>query len=81
MLYNHQGFIYYYDFQDQLAEESYLKAYRIRKQLKNKKLLAQTQSNLALLYQGMWKETQDSEKKTRYLLSAERFQKEGTVHL
>lgn len=75
--YNHQGFIYYYDFQDQLAEESYLKAYRIRKQLKNKKLLAQTQSNLALLYQGMWKETQDSEKKTRYLLSAERFQKKA----
>ena len=52
--YNHRGFVHYYEFEDELAKESYLEAYRIRKRMKNKKLLAQTQSNLALLYQGMW---------------------------
>lgn len=53
--YNHEGYIYYYIFEDEKAEESYKKAYSIRKKLKNKKLLAQTVTNLGLLYQGMWK--------------------------
>ena len=75
--YNHQGFVYYYEFEDELARESYLNAYRIRKRMKNKKLLAQTQSNLALLYQGMWSEEKDEKKRKKYLLAAEKYQKEA----
>ena len=43
--------------------------------MKNKKLLAQTQSNLALLYQGMWSEEKDPKTKTKYLLAAKKYQK------
>ena len=75
--YNHQGFVYYYEYEDELAKESYLNAYQIRKRLKNKKLLAQTQSNLALLYQGMWSEEKDEKKRKKYLLAAEKYQKEA----
>lgn len=75
--YNHRGFVYYYDFQDELAKKSYLEAYRIRKRLKNKKLLAQTQSNLALLYQGMWSEEKDKNIRRKYLLVAEKYQQEA----
>lgn len=66
--YNHQGFLYYFEYKDQLAEASYRKAYQIRKKLKSKKLLAQTESNLALLYQGMWKEEKDEQRKRRYFI-------------
>lgn len=75
--YNHQGFLYYFEYKDQLAEASYRKAYQIRKKLKSKKLLAQTESNLALLYQGMWKEEKDEQRKRRYLFAAEKYQKEA----
>ena len=75
--YNHQGFLYYFEYNDQLAEASYRKAYQIRKKLKSKKLLAQTESNLALLYQGMWKEEKDEQRKRRYLFAAEKYQKEA----
>lgn len=75
--YNHQGFLYYFEYKDQFAEESYRKAFQIRKQLKSKKLLAQTESNLALLYQGMWKEEKDGKRKRKYLFMAERYQKEA----
>ena len=75
--YNHQGFLYYFEYKDQHAEASYRKAYQIRKKLKSKKLLAQTESNLALLYQGMWKEEKDEQRKRRYLIAAEKYQKEA----
>lgn len=73
--YNHQGYVFYYEFEDERAKDSYLNAYRIRKRMKNKKLLAQTQSNLALLYQGMWSEEKDPKTKTKYLLAAKKYQK------
>ena len=75
--YNHQGFVYYYEFEDELARKSYLNAYQIRKRLKNKKLLAQTQSNLALLYQGMWSEEKDEKTRRKYLLAAKKYQQEA----
>lgn len=59
--YNHRGFICYYTFNDKMAEESYQKAYGIRKKLGNKKAFAQTATSLALLYQGMWREHKDPE--------------------
>lgn len=73
--YNHKGYIYYYDYKDSLAEKSYLNAYKIRKELKKKKSLVETESNLALLYQGMWKAEKDEMKKNTYLQSAEKYQK------
>lgn len=75
--YNHRGFVHYYEFEDELAKESYLEAYRIRKRMKNKKLLAQTQSNLALLYQGMWSEEKDEKTRRKYLLVAKKYQQEA----
>lgn len=59
--YDLKGYIFYYTFNYEQAEESYIKAYEIRKKLKNKKHLAQTVSSLALLYQGMWGELKDKE--------------------
>lgn len=76
--YNHQGYSYYYLFQDEKAEESYKKAYSIRKKLGKKKLLAQTISNLALLYQGMWKENAAKDKNAeRFLELSVQYQQEA----
>lgn len=77
--YNHRGYIYYYTFEDSKAERDYLNAYKIRKKLKNKKSIAETTSNIALLYHGMWSTIEDEEKKkkTLYLYKAKKYQKES----
>lgn len=61
LAYDHKGYIGYYKFNDKMAEESYQMAYRIKKELGNKKEFAQTATSLALLYQGMWQEHKNPE--------------------
>ncbi|MCH5343395.1 MAG: hypothetical protein J1E64_05090 [Acetatifactor sp.] len=77
--YNHRGYINYYDFNDKEAEADYLKAYRLRKKLKNQKHIAETTGNLALLYQGMWTELkeEDKQKRSNLLLSAQKYEKKS----
>ncbi len=73
--YEHQGYIFYYNYEDAKAEQSYLKSYQVWKKLKNQKHIAAIEGNLALLYQGMWAEDKGSDnKKNTYLLKARKFQ-------
>ena len=44
-----------------MSEVCYQMAYKIRKELGNKKAFAQTATSLALLYQGMWQEHKNPE--------------------
>ena len=77
--YNHRGYINYYSFKDRDAEADYLKAYELRKKLKSQKYIAEITGNLALLYQGMWCELKEEEKKRKksLLISARKFEKES----
>ena len=75
--YNHRGFINYYSYHDKEAERDYLKAYELRNMLKNRKHIAETTGNLALLYQGMWSVLKDEgeKEKSKYLILAEKYEK------
>lgn len=75
--YNHSGYIYYYKFMDLEAEKNYKKAYNLRKELGKIQTIAETASNLALLYQGMWSCNKDKAGSYKYLKLAERYQIEA----
>lgn len=74
--YNHQGYIFYYQYYDSKAESAYKQAYDLRKQIGKIQQIAETASNLALLYQGMWKS--DQMHNNNYLTLALKYQRDAT---